>query len=171
MANPVCTYPQCMQPQLVSLFHLLKQVTCVHEKFSFMAQVESQWAPARYLTAWVEGHRFKKQGDCRTPKVTWCLELLYDWFGEMTTWEVQMQGCQMLYATSKSFSARSRQTHLNSEAASLSPRRRSNGEQCAAFTLVQLYIECTILATMSNYAELSKTCTRMKNMYIIIIMI
>ena len=35
-----------------SLFHLLKQVTCIQEGIAFVAQVEGQWARARYFAAW-----------------------------------------------------------------------------------------------------------------------
>ena len=40
---------------------------------------------------------------------------------------------------------------------------RSNSEQCAAFTLVQLYIECTISATMPNYAGSSRKLYQNEN--------
>ena len=40
---------------------------------------------------------------------------------------------------------------------------RSNCEQCAAFTLVQLYIECTISATMPNYAGSSRKLYQNEN--------
>ena len=53
--------------------------------------------------------------------------------------------------------------HLSSEPAILWPRKRSNSEQCAAFILVQLYIECTILATMPNYAGSSKKLYQNEN--------
>ena len=43
------------------------------------------------------------------------------------------------------------------------PRRRSNSEQCAAFNLVQLYIECTISATMPNYAGSSRKLYQNEN--------
>ena len=109
----------------------------------------------------MEGHRFKKQQECRSPKGTWP-------FGTPLhlVWPNYHLGCtnaSITNATSKSLDALHRPTHLSSEPAILWPRRRSNSEQCAAFTLVQLYIECTISATMPNYAGSSRKLYQNEN--------
>ena len=101
----------------------------------------------------MEGHRFKKHGECRSAKGTW-------WFRTplQFVWPNNYLRCtngSMANATLKSLDARHRPTHLRSEPATLWPRRRNNNEQCAAFTLIQLYIECNISATMPNYAKCS----------------
>ena len=102
----------------------------------------------------MEGHRFQKQQECRNLKGTWpCRTPL------QLVWPNYHLGCtnaSIRNASSKSLDALHRPTHPSSEPAILWPRRRSNSEQCTAFTLVQLYIECTISATMPNYAGSSR---------------
>ena len=99
----------------------------------------------------MEGHRFKKQRDCRSQTGTWLFRtpLHLVWPNN----HLECTNASMANATTKSLDACHIPTHLSSEPAILWPRRRSNSKQCVAFTLVQLYIECTISASMPNYAE------------------
>ena len=109
----------------------------------------------------MEGHRFQKQQECRNLKGTWPFRTPLQ-----VVWPNYHLGCtnaSITNASSKSLDALHRPTHLSSEPAILWPRRRSNSEQCAAFTLVQLYIECTISATMPNYAGSSRKLYQNEN--------
>ena len=109
----------------------------------------------------MESHRLKKQQECRSPKGTCPFRTLLQ-----SLWpnnHLRCTNASITNATSKSLGALHRPTHLSSEPAILWPRRRSNSEQCAAFTLVQLYIECTISATMPNYAGSSKKLYQNEN--------
>ena len=109
----------------------------------------------------MEGHRFQKQQECRNLKGTWPFRTPLQ-----VVWPNYHLGCtnaSITNASSKSLDALHIPTHLSSEPAILWPRRRSNSEQCAAFTLVQLYIECTISATMPNYAGSSRKLYQNEN--------